>query len=147
MRPAALAGALMFLLLAVPVAPLFAQQDSPLTRTKSMAEAQHEIVMLLMKKKEFEKAAAEANKIFEMKWPEGQEPLLLKEMLLLSEQFRQQGKADLSLQLIDRHSKCFKTTESRIALLKERGYLYKNMNQDEKAMDSFRKAMELEGKK
>ena len=31
-----------------------------------MAEAQHEIIVLLIQKKEFEKAAVEANKIFEM---------------------------------------------------------------------------------
>ena len=55
-----------------------------LGRTRSVAETQHEIVMLLIKKKEYEKAATEAHKIFEMKWPQNQEPLLLHELLPIS---------------------------------------------------------------
>lgn len=156
MRPAAMlhseritAGALISLLLAgmIPVMPLDGQQSgSPaaLDRAKSIAETQHEIVLLLIKKKEFEKAATEANKIFEMKWPEDQESLLLRELLFLTGQFLSQGKADLGLQLIDRNSKSFKKTSSRVAILKERGYLYKNMGQDDKAIDCFKKARELE---
>ena len=79
-----------------------------------------------------------------MKWPEDQEALLLREMLLLSSQFMQKGKPDLSLQLIDRHDRCFKKKSSRAALLKEKGYLYKTLKQDNKAMECFRKARELE---
>ncbi len=124
------------------------QMDSTveLGRTRSVAETQHEIVMLLIKKKEYEKAATEAHKIFEMKWPQNQEPLLLHELLLISGQFLRRGQAPLGLQFIDSNSKCFKTTPSRIAILKERGYLYKSMNQDDKAYDCFRKAMALEDK-
>jgi tetratricopeptide (TPR) repeat protein len=127
----------------IPILPLYAQE---LEKTKSIAGTQHEIVMLLIKKKEYEKAAAEANKIFDMKWPEGQEPLLLRELLFVSEQLRSQGQLPLSLQLIDRNSKSFKTTTSRIAIYKEMGFLYKSMNQDDKALDYFSKARELENK-
>jgi tetratricopeptide (TPR) repeat protein len=139
------AGALIAILIAgiIPVLPLRAQE---LGKTKSMAGTQHEIVMLLIKKKEYTKAAAEADKIFALKWPEDQEPLLLRELLIISDQLRQQGQAALSLQLIDRNSKCFKTTESRIALFKETGFLYKSLNQDDKAMEYFNKARELENK-
>jgi len=126
-----------------------AQSESPVTldKAKSMAAAQHEIVVLLLKQKEFQKAAAEANKIFEMKWPEGQEPLLLKSLLSLSGQFLSEGQASLGLQVIDRNSRFFKTVPSQIAIWKEKGYLYKNMNQNDKAIDCFRKAQELEDRK
>lgn len=131
----------------IPATPLRSQEarsHASLDRTRSMAETQHEIVMLLLKKKEYEKAAVEANKIFEMKWPEDQEPLLLREMIILSDLFMSEGRPELSLQLIDRHEKCFKMSSSRAALWKERGYIFKKMKDDDKAIDCFRKARELE---
>jgi tetratricopeptide (TPR) repeat protein len=145
------AGILLLLLLAgmIPVRPLSAAQagDSDLEKTKSMAEMQHEIVLLLIKKKEYDKALAEANKIFEMKWPESQEPLLLKSLLYLSNQFLQQNQASIGLQLIDRNSRLFRKNESQVAVLKEKGYLYKSLGQDDKAIECFRQAQALENKK
>jgi hypothetical protein len=46
----------------IAVFPIHAQE---LGKTKSKAATQHEIVMLLIKKKEYDKAVAEANKIFD----------------------------------------------------------------------------------
>jgi tetratricopeptide (TPR) repeat protein len=138
----------MLLTVLIPAVPLSAQraQAPDLGKTKSMAEMQHEIVMLLMKKKDYEKAAAEANKIFEMTWPADQEPLLLREMLYLSDQFLHQGQAPLALQLVEKNSRHFKSPASQIAVLKEKGYLYKGMGQDDKAIECFRQAQDLEKK-
>jgi hypothetical protein len=113
-------------------------------KIRSMAESQHEIVMALLKKKDYENAAAEANKIFDMKWPESQEPLLLKELLNLSDQFLRIGQAQLGLQLINRNSKCCKLNSSQVDILKQTGYLYKSLNQNDKYLECFRKARELE---
>ena len=101
-----------------------------------MAEAQHEIVLLLMKKQEYDKAMVEASKIFDMRWPGDQEPLLLKELLNLADQFLSQGQAPLGLKLIERNFKYFKKTSSQAAILKEMGYLYKSLKQDDKAIES-----------
>ncbi len=130
------------------VAPLSAFQadgSASLGKMKSMAEAQHEIVILLIKKQEYAKAAAEANKIFEMKWPSDQEPLLLKELLNLADAFRQQGQAALGLQLVERNSNYFKRVTSQASICKEMGYLHKSLNQDDKAIEYFKKARDLEG--
>jgi|WetSurMetagenome_2_1015567.scaffolds.fasta_scaffold397881_1 hypothetical protein len=148
-----LAGAILFLLIGCieplqpSVAPRPKSRDS-LRQMKSRAGTQHEIVMLLLNKREYAKAAMEANKIFDMAWPDNQEPLLLKELLILSDHFRRQGQAALGLQMIERNSKCkyFKTNSSRIEILKEQGYLYKNLRQNDKALGCFQKARELEHK-
>lgn len=141
-------GGLVLLLLAgaEPIALLSQRLDaSPaLGRTRSMAETQHEIVMLLIKKKEYSKAVSEARKIFDMKWPADHEPLLLRELLILSDQFLHHGKASFGLELIERNAKSFKATTSQIAILKEKGYLYKCLGQNDKALDSFREAKRLE---
>lgn len=142
------AGAVTLLLLAgvtAVVMPADPNQASlSLGRTRSIAETQHEIVVLLIKKKEYNKAVSEADKIFNMKWPEDHEPLLLSELRLLSDQFLRQGQAPHSLQLIERNSRYFRTKASRIAILKEKGYIHKCMGQNDKAIDYFKEARQLE---
>jgi tetratricopeptide (TPR) repeat protein len=115
-----------------------------LKKMRSIAETQHEIVMLLLRKREFSKAAEEASKIFEMKWPVEEEPVLLKELLRFSDQFRLQNQAALGIQLLENNQKAFKTTPSRATIWKEKGYLYKNLNQMDKAIECFREAQRLE---
>jgi tetratricopeptide (TPR) repeat protein len=115
-----------------------------LGKIKGTAATQHEIVILLINKKDFERALTEANKIFDLNWPDDQEPLLLKELQNLSDQFRRQGQAITGLQLIERNSRNFKKKSSQIEILKEKGYLYKGLGQNEKALDCFQKARDLE---
>jgi hypothetical protein len=126
-------------------APQPNSKDS-LSQTKSWAESQHEIVMLLLKNKEYEKATMESNKIFDRSWPESQEPLLLKELLFLSDCFLREGQVTLGLQMIETNFKHFKRNASQIEILKEQGYIYKNLHQNDKALECFRKAQTLEHK-
>lgn len=120
--------------------------DAGLAKNLSMAESQHEIVMILLKKKEFAKAAAEADKIFQMDWPPNEEPRLLQELLGLSGQFLKYEQPALALQLLEKNGPSFKALKSQVAVWKERGYLMKSMGQDDKALECFRKAQELEKK-
>lgn len=119
-------------------------KNNELGKVKSIAESQHEIVLLLMEKKQFGEALTEANKIFEMNWPENQEPVLLKELLNLADRFMHKDQAALGLQLLETNQRTFKSTPSQIALWKERGYLLKKMNQTDKALACFREAQRLE---
>ena len=121
-------------------------QTSDLSSTRSRAEAQHEIVMLLIQKKEFTKAAEEANKIFQMKWPVGEEPVLLKELLGFSDQFRHHGQPAIAVQLLDANMNMFKTPASKVAIWKDNGYLMEAMGNHDKAIDCFREALRFEKK-
>ena len=118
--------------------------ESSLERLRAMAATQHEIFVLLIQRKEFSKAAEEGSKIFEMKWPVEQEPILLKELLFFSGQFSRNGQQSIGLQLVERSEKHFKTSPSRLAICKEKGYLYKVTNQPEKALECFREAQRLQ---
>jgi tetratricopeptide (TPR) repeat protein len=134
----------------IPDVFLFANQaNAPLSleKAKSMAEAQHEIVVLLIQKREFEKALSEANKIFDLNWPDDQEPLLVKELRNLADQFLRFSQTPLGLKLIERNFSHFKNPSSQAALQKEMGYLYKSLNQIDKSIDCFKKARDLEGGK
>ena len=130
-------------------APLFSGQSdssSDLGKIKRKAASQHEYIMLLIGKKEYVQAEKEACKIFQMKWPAGQESLLLTELLILSDQFRSHGQPTIGLHLIDHNEQSFKQIASQIAILKEKALLYKSLNQDDKALEYFHKAEELEDK-
>jgi hypothetical protein len=139
---------LISLALAWSVEPAFTLQvgapTGELGKTLSKAEAQHEIVMLLIRKKEFDKARIEAGKIFQMHWPVDKEPLLLKELLMLSEQFVRNEQPECGLKLLDENVKAFRTTESQVAIWKEKGYIYKILKENDKALDCFREARRLE---
>ncbi len=142
------AALLLFSGLEVSLAPAAVQKadeaDPGLKKIRSQAESQHEIVVILIRKKEYAKALDESSKIFDMKWPADQEPLLLKELQNLSGRFLREGQAASGLQLLERSAKVFKTTESRVAILKEKGYLHKNLKEDDKALECFREAQRLE---
>jgi tetratricopeptide (TPR) repeat protein len=135
------------LLAASPIPVPARQSDSPaavLGKIRSMAETQHEIVMLLIRKKEFDQAAAEASKIFDMNWPTNEEPVLLLELNILSRKFQEEHQESMAMRLLDLNSKAFKSAKSQIWIWKEKGYLFKKMGQDDKALECFQKAQRLE---
>lgn len=121
-----------------------AAKPPELGKVKSIAESQHEIVMLLLEKKDFANALTEANKIFDMSWPADQEPILLKELLYLSDRFMHKEQMSLGLQLLQTNQRMFKKPASQAAIWKEKGYLLKKMNQTDKALECFREAQRLE---
>jgi tetratricopeptide (TPR) repeat protein len=130
--------------ISVPAESEMASQASAPANVRSLAESQHEIVMLLLKKNAYDQALAEANKIFEMKWPEDQEPVLLKEILFISDQFLHENQAPMAISLLENNIKAFKKAPSQAAIWKEKGYLFKRMGQDEKALNCFREAQRME---
>lgn len=131
-------------LLAITAIPFVQAQTWDLDKTRKIAESQHEIVVLLIKKKEFPKAAEEANKIFQMKWPDDQEPVLLKELCGLANEFRRHGQAALGVHLLETNLNAFKTLRSKAEIWKEKGYLLEGMGQHDPALDCFREAQRLE---
>jgi len=120
------------------------QNQGDLGKTRSLAESQHEIVVLLLGKKQFEQALTEANKIFAMKWPSDQEPLLLKELLRLSDKFMHSGQSAYGVRLLESNQGAFKIRASQASIWKEKGYLLKRMGRSDQALECFRQAQRLE---
>jgi hypothetical protein len=117
---------------------------SSLSRNRSIAASQHEIVMILIGKREYAKAVSEAGRIFELNWPAEQEDTLLKELLAISARLHKENQPGLGLQLVEKNSRMFKSRESRIAILKEKGFLYKELGDHDKALESFKEARTLD---
>jgi tetratricopeptide (TPR) repeat protein len=120
------------------------QSSESLGKLRGIAETQHEIAVILIRKKEFTKAQEEAQKIFNLNWPPDQEPILLKELLFFSDQFLHQGQTEIGVQLLEANLKVFKSPANQVRILKEMGYFRKKMNQDDKALECFREAGRIE---
>jgi tetratricopeptide (TPR) repeat protein len=118
-------------------------QNSDLARTRKIAEAQHDIVIILIKKKEFAKAAEEANKIFQMNWPEDQEQVLKDELLRFSDLLRHNGEVTIALQLINANLALFKTPKIRADVLKDKAFLLECLGQHDEALQTYREVTRL----
>jgi len=137
-----LAGTLLTFTLSLILSSL-AAQSSDLAQIRKIAEAQHDMVIILIKKREFSKAAEEANKIFQMKWPEDQEPILKDELLRFSDLFRHNGEAKIALQLIDANLALFKSPKSRAEIMKDKAYILEGLGRHDEALECFREVTRL----
>ncbi len=137
-----LAGTLLAFTAGLAVPRLHAQ-ESDFNRTRKIAEAQHDIVMMLIKKKEFAKAAEEADKIFDMKWPENQEATLRKCLLNYSDLFRHDEHPEIALRLLDKHIDMFKSNKNRADILMDKAYLLEGMGRHDEALQCFREARQF----
>lgn len=133
-----------FVLLIFPTIPTLRAQSWGLDKTRKIAESQHNIVMILIKKKEYPQAAEEANKIFQLKWPDDQEPLLLNELLGFADQFHSCHQLAIGVHLLESNISAFKTNRSKAEIWKAKGYLLERMGKHDEALASFREAQRLE---
>ncbi len=113
-------------------------QATDLSQTRRIAEAQHDIVVILIKKKEFDQAAMEANKIFDMNWPEDQAGVLKDELLRFSDLFRHYHQPEIALRLLDSHMCMFKSAKMQAELLKDKAYLLEGVGRHDEALVCFR---------
>jgi tetratricopeptide (TPR) repeat protein len=122
-------------------------QTSDFEKTRKIAAIQHEMVINLIEKKEFAKAAEEANKIFQLKWPDDLETVLKDELLRLSGLFHHSEQNAVALQLVEKNLGIFKSAGNRADLLKEKAYLHELKGEHDKALQCLREAKELLEKK
>ena len=113
-------------------------------RMMSIAESEHEIVMLLIKKKSYEEALAECVRLFAIALPTKEQDRFLLSARTISMTLRRQGKPHLALQFVDVAIKAVDSREVLAGLYKEKAFIHKEMGQEDEAMKLFKKAIELE---
>lgn len=131
---------LLFLLF-LPV-PVVAQ--SSWEEIREIAVSQHEIVMLLIEKQEFDQVSAAAQKIFQMQFPDDQQHLLVKEAEILTDALLQHDQTQVAHQLIEMARNAVKHNKHKAALYREQAYVYKKEGNRDAAMECFQKSIELE---
>ncbi len=112
-------------------------------RSRSVAEAQHEIVMLLIKGKEFDKVLRASQEIFSLRFPYNQEHLFVTEGQILSGALYDHQQYELAQALLDQALRAVNSNNSKALLYKEKAYLCKQEGKNDEAMEFFEKAVEL----
>jgi len=110
----------------------------------AIAQAQHDMLVLLIDKGEYDKVPAEFQKILDLRFTGADEQKVVSEVLILSDLLVKKSQAKVSLRLVDMGLGSLKEKDSLVKLYKEKGFLYKTMGQPEKAMEMFEKVKALE---
>lgn len=132
---------LSLLLLTTAAAPL---QQRSWEETRSLAESLHEIVMLLIQKKEFAKVPEAARKIFVLDFPSNKEHLLVEEAKIFTDRLLHHSQFAVAHQVIDAAIQEIRGKGWKAQLYKEKAYLFKKEGKMDEAMKSFEIAVELE---
>ena len=135
--------------IALPLLLFFTPQTNPSenpkwNKTRSIAESQHEIVMILIRNRQFDKVLAATREIFSLKFPDKQEHLFAREGLTIADALINREQYELADRVLSEALKCVKSARSRVSLYKEKAYLCKKLEKDDEAMEHFRRAKELE---
>ena len=112
-------------------------------RSRSVAESQHEIVMLLIKGKAFDKVLRASQEIFSLRFPYNQEHLFVTEGQNLSGALYDHQQYELAQALLDQALRAVRSNNSKALLYKEKAYLCTKEGRDDEAMEYFEKAVEL----
>lgn len=112
--------------------------------TRSIAESQHEIVMLHIKKGEFKEAVAEASRIFYLPFPVDKHSLVVDEARQIADALIHYQQHALAQEVLDEALLAVSQPQHQALLLKEKGYLLKKMGREKEAMSCFKQAVELE---
>jgi tetratricopeptide (TPR) repeat protein len=115
-------------------------------KVRSIAEAQHEIVMLLIKNKQYDKVLPASKKIFTLEFPTSREHLLVDHARLAGASLSEQGNRALAHQLLDEALKAVRGNKSKVTLLKEKALLCSKDGDDTRAMKLLEEAVRLEEK-
>jgi hypothetical protein len=132
------------LLLTFLLLPASVQQNPDWEEVRHIAESQHEILLLLIEKKDFERIPKVAGEIFRLPFPPDQEHLVVKEIEILTDALLHHNQLALAHRILDDALRCVKTTRSRAQIHREKAYVFKKEGKTDEAMAEFEKSVALE---
>jgi hypothetical protein len=121
-----------------------AAADKAAADRMAIAQAQHDLMALLIDKGEYDKVPPALQKILDLRFAGADEPKVVSEILILSDLLVKKGQPKVSMRLVDMGLGALKEKDSLVKLYKEKGFLYKTMGQPDKAMEMFEKVKDLE---
>ena len=125
---------------------LFVFLEPPQTskKTLSIAESEHEIVMLLIKRESYDEVLEECTKLFSIDLPPEEQNRFLVSARTISMELRRKRQPELALQVVEVAIQAVESREVLAGLFKEKAFIYKLMDKEDEAMELFKKAIELE---
>ncbi len=120
--------------------------DPQVVQLLDRASTYHDLATLYLKRGESELAVAEARKILQLRIPSEHEHLVVKSLVIISDKLGEIRRYDLAQNLLDEAQKSTEQNLNRARLLKAKARLYLFAGDDEKAIDAYRRALDLEGR-
>lgn len=124
------------------LAPLLGDERSP-DEKKAIARSQHEMLMLLIEKGEYQRVPEELQIILDLRFEGKYEKYVTDEIVILSTQLSQKQQYELCHRILDMGLGVLQEKESLARLYKEKGAVYKLTGDSEKALEMFKKSVEL----
>ena len=110
----------------------------------SIAEAQFEIVKILIKQGRFDRVVPEMKKIYDLNLPEKYEQATAESASLAANLLIANRQFDLAHQVLDEGYRHMRLNENKAALLKVNALVYKSEGNLDKAIELFARSVELE---
>ena len=140
-----------FFLAALESQAAYAQQPTTANRTDqearqmlSIAEAEHEIVKLLIQQGQFQRVIPEMRKILNLDLPLKYEEAVSQSASLIAEMLVERKQFAIAHELIEESQKRMRKSENKAALWKIQAYVYKTEGNVDKALECLERAIDLE---
>jgi tetratricopeptide (TPR) repeat protein len=106
----------------------------------------HELAVLCVKKGEFELAMTTARQIIQLHLPPEYQDRVVESLAIITEKLAEARRFDLGHQLLDEALSAGKPDAHRVKLLLTKARLYHLAGNDDKAVETVRKAMDLQAR-
>lgn len=113
---------------------------------RKIAEAQYEIIKMMIEKGQFEKVPSAAAKVFELDFPSSKEHLLVDAASYWTDLLLHHKQPAMAHEILGSAYQSVKLDKSKAALCLERAYVYKMEGNLEAAQKMFEKSVEHESK-
>jgi tetratricopeptide (TPR) repeat protein len=129
---------------------IFAQvqtADPDFEQKRTLAEGYHDLAILYIKKGDLDMAMASARQIIQLRFPAEQEYKIAQSLSIITEKLAEVHRFDLAQALLDEAIKFTEIDANKAKLFKTRARLYMQSGENAKAIDAWKRAMDLEARR
>ncbi len=109
-----------------------------------LAAGQHEIVFVLISAKRFPEVLPEYRNILDLNLQDENEKLVVQEAWLIAQELSKLGQYSLAHEVVDETLARMQRSESKFSLVMQKGKLFKDQGRLLEAIETFRKAQQLQ---
>jgi len=115
-------------------------------RNLRLASDYHDLAKLYLKKGEPDKAVAEIRKVLQLAFPVDYEHLVVQSMAYVSDKLGEMNRFDSAQALLDDTLKSIEQPANQARVLKTKARLFLAAGEDDRAIESWKRALELESR-